>query len=307
MINIHSVNTEKYTCREVQNHELYRMDVTRGNFNNCPVPNCTGGGRDKFGIYRHFCLIHPRADIIINDDGELPKCPKCGMRTSNLEKHLDSYTCKKGTIRRQNKDRQDKQAAAENVKFYVKGKKIERVQHFWYLGRILMEDDNDTPCIDFNLKKERGRWNSITKILKREGANAKCMARFYITVVQSVLLYGADSWTVSKKDHNKLQSFHRRATRYITGMYIRLVDSERWEYPEHDEVLQKCGLFPIETYIQRRRGTLRKYMENYRNDLLQRAETCGRHCRNVHKIMWWKQPHLEKHDMAPLAQFWNVK
>ena len=170
-----------------------------------------------------------------------------------------------------------------------------------------MEDDNDTPCIDFNLKKARGQWNSIAKILKREGANAKCMARFYITVVQSVLLYGADSWTASKKDHNKLQSFHQRATRYITGMHIRLVDSDRWEYPKHDEVLRKCGLFPIETYIQRWRGTLRKYIENYRNDLLQKAETCGRHCRNIRKIMSWKQPHLEKHDMAPLAQLWNVK
>ena len=94
------------------------------------------------------------------------------------------------------------------MKFYVKGKEIERVRHFRYLGRILTEDDNDTPCIDFNLKKARGQWNSIAKILKREGANAKCMARFYITVVQSVLLYGADSWTVSKRDHNKLQSFH---------------------------------------------------------------------------------------------------
>ena len=204
----HSITTNKYVCREVQDTGSYCMDFCRGRFNKCPVPQCTGGGNDKFGFYCHFCLMHPHADIIINEDGELPKCQKCGMRVTDLAKHTDSFTCKRGAPRHSNEVKQDKQSEANDVKFYVDGNEIERVCYFKYLGRVLTEDDNDTMCIDYNLRKARGQWNSIAKILKREGASAKCMAKFYITVVQAVLLYGADTWTVSKKDRNKLQSFH---------------------------------------------------------------------------------------------------
>ena len=106
------------------------MDFEHGKFNQCPVPNCTGGGKDKFGIYRHFCLLHPKDSIVINEDGELPTCNKYGMRTNNMAKHLESYTCKKGTTRRQNKVKQDNQAEAENITFNINGTEIEKVHNF---------------------------------------------------------------------------------------------------------------------------------------------------------------------------------
>ena len=54
-----------------------------------------GGGRDKFGLYRHFCLRHPEADIIIEEDGELPKCDFCGMQAKDLAKHKNLLFVKK--------------------------------------------------------------------------------------------------------------------------------------------------------------------------------------------------------------------
>ena len=186
------------------------------------------------------------------------------------------------------------------------GNEIERVRYFKYLGRVLTEDDNDSTCIDANLRKARNQWNSIAKILKREGANSRCMARFYLTVVQAVLLYGADTWSISNRDNNKLRSFHRRAIRYMTGSHIRTVGEDEWEYPDHDVLLKKCRLFSIDIYLQRRRGTLRKYLETYRKDLLEEAEKCGRHCLNVHKVMWWNQAYLQKQDMPSLSNFWTV-
>ena len=302
----HSVTTNKYVCREAQDTGSYNIDFHRGKFNNCPVPQCTGGGKEKFGIYRHFCLIHPQADIVINEDVELPKCQKCGMRARDLTKHLDTYTCKRGAARRNHEAKQDQQYQANQVKFYVDGNEIERVRYFKYLGRVLTEDDNDSMCIDANLRKARNQWNSIAKILKREGANSKCMARFYLTVVQAVLLYGADTWSISNRDNNKLRSFHRRAIRYMTGSHIRTVGEDEWEYPDHDVLLKKCGLFSIDIYLQRRRGTLCKYLETYRKDLLEEAEKCGRHCLNVHKVMWWNQAYLQKQDMPSLSNFWTV-
>ena len=100
------------------------------------------------------------------------------------------------------------------------GKNLERVEEFKYLGRILRQDDDDTKCINNQIKKARQKWNAIAKILKREGSNAKTMAKFYMAIVQAVLLYGSDSWTINKANWKKLNSFHKRATRYMTGEHI---------------------------------------------------------------------------------------
>ena len=50
------------------------------------------------------------------------------------------------------------QAAAGDVVFLVGGRPIERVSTFKYLGRVLDEADDDTKCIDAQLKKARKRW-----------------------------------------------------------------------------------------------------------------------------------------------------
>ena len=303
----HSItNNNKYACREVQDTGRYNLPFRHGRMNKCPVPGCTGGGRDKFGIYRHFCLIHPQATIVIDEDGMLPKCQICGMRVSgDISKHQNSFTCKRGASRRQNEIKQDRQYDAENVKFYIGDKELERVRYFKYLGRILTEDDDDTRCIEDNLKRARKQWNCIARILKQEGANAQCMAKFYLTVVQAVLLYGADSWTISQRNERKLVSFHRRAVRYLTNTHIRKLDNGKWVHPTHDPLFRKCGLFPMNVYLERRRGTLRKYLETSREALLQKAENCNKHCFNVRKVMWWKQPFLFKEDMEDMDQdFW---
>ena len=119
---------------------------------------------------------------------------------------------------------------------------LQRVKQFRYLGLIFTEDDNDSVCIQENLKNARKRWNCVAKILKTEGANAKCMAKFYITIVQAVLLYGADSWVVTQRYLSKLRSFHNRAIRYITGKHIRKRSEHAWEYPNHTVLLKECRL-----------------------------------------------------------------
>lgn len=119
---------------------------------------------------------------------------------------------------------------------------LEQVTNFVYLGGRLNQDDNDTPCIEANISKARKQLGSIAGLLKREGANAVLMARFYSAVVQSILLYGADSWVISQRDLSKLRSFHLRAVRYITGELIRKTEDNVWVYPDHVKLLKKSRI-----------------------------------------------------------------
>ena len=128
------------------------------------------------------------------------------------------------------------------------------------------------------------------------------MAKFYLTIVQSVLLYGAESWCISQGDLNRLNSFHLRVVRYLTGQHIRKKNEYEWEYPDHDKLLKQCGLVRIETYIQRRRGTLYKYLEDNKPDILKEAKQSKRHCKNVNKIMWWNQKWIKRSEMQRISK-----
>lgn len=305
MLQQHQKKPEQYLYRQVGTAARYCVEVVKGVHNKCPVPECTGGSKDKFGMYRHFCFRHPEATIVVAADGELQRCNLCGMFAMNMGKHQTTSTCKKGRGRRSNEILQDRQADGEKVTFMVYGKKLERVSEFRYLGRTLVDNDDDTKCIEEQIRRARQKWNSIAKILKREGANAMTMAKFYLAVVQAVLLYGAESWTITEWNWKKLRSFHRRAVRYMTGCHIRKTADDRWEYPNHEALQETCGLFSIETYVQRRRGTLRKYLEENRLDLLKEAMEMTAPSKNSHKVLWWQQEYLTKIEMAKMTNFWK--
>ena len=100
----------------------------------------------------------------------------------------------------------------------------------------------------------------------------------------------------------ELRSFHNRAIRYMTGQHIRK-NEEEWSYPVHEELLKICRLFPIEIYIERRRGTLLEYLKKHRPGLLQEVRYITKHYRNVRKILWWEQPCIVRLRSETLSNF----
>ena len=303
----HNLKPERYLYSEKETQTTsssFKVKIIRGKRNKCPIPGCPGESKDKFGMYRHFCLKHVETNLIIDGDGQCERCNKCGMFAINMAKHQKTVTCEKVQGRRKNEDLQNKQAAAETVGFKVYGKDLEQVKDFRYLGRTINNNDDDTDCIHTQIKKARKQWNSLSKILKNEGSNAKTMAKFYMAVVQAVLLYGAESWTITERNWKRLESFQNRAVRYMTGKHIRKNGDGSWSYPNHYLLEKECGLFPIRTYIKRRRGTLRKYLEDNREPLLEEAKKLTAPARNSQKVLWWRQSFISKEEMKNMQNFW---
>ena len=256
---IHKIDSFSYCIAARPITGTFSTSIETGIRNLCPVAECSGSATNRYRMYRHFAYIHPEATLIV-DGVSLPKCSLCKMHHKNMDKHMNTDICKTLQGRRINEEKERLQAEAEDVNFFVNGIEIERVTHFNYLGRRVDQDDSDSNCIQTNIRKARKQWSSISKLLKREGANAVIMTRFYRTIVQSVLLYGAESWTPKRSDIRKLNSFHHRAARYMTRVHIKFVN-EKWIFPDHSELLKKCGMVEIERYIEARRYTLRGYVE----------------------------------------------
>ena len=88
------------------------------------------------------------------------------------------------------------------------------------------------------------------------------MGYFYKAIVQSILLYGAETWVISEKNMRKLRSFHRRCARFIVNRHITCKSDGTWTYPHSETVLEDAGLLKIEEYIQKRRDTIFDFVRN---------------------------------------------
>ena len=100
----------------------------------------------------------------------------------------------------------------------------------------------------------------------------------------------AESWTISKLNMNRLNSFHNRVVRYLTRSHIKKLDDGRWEYPDHEKLREKCKVQEMRTYIERRRKTLRTFLEKERPKLWEEMQNTRAPARDVKKILWWEQP-----------------
>ena len=70
---------------------------------------------------------------------------------------------------------------------------LERVEVYKYLGRLLVQDDDNMQAIWEQLRKERGVWARVGQVLCGENTSPKVAAKFYKAVVQAVLLYGSET------------------------------------------------------------------------------------------------------------------
>ena len=82
-----------------------------------------------------------------------------------------------------------------------------------------------------NIRKARAIWGRLARILGREGADLKVTRSFYTAVTQQVLLFGAESWVLTKRMESDLGAFQGRVARRLTGQLPRRGRDRKWFYP----------------------------------------------------------------------------
>ncbi len=179
-------------------------------------------------------------------------------------------------------------ALALRQQFTLHGDVLERVEVFRYLGRLLSQDDGDIQAVQSQLRKARGMWARIGQVLQKENAPPRVSAKFYKAIVQSVLLYGSETWTLSPAALARLEGFHIRAAYRMAKEHVpRWGPRQQWVYPPSDKVLEECGMHTIEHYIDVQRETIAKYVVD-RSIYAECKETDRRHGL-VPRWWWWEQ------------------
>ena len=259
----------------------------------CPVPDCPGSLTRPWNVRRHFRDRHPLDNVTIPGEGTLPRCPACDMQTNfrTAPGHQQTALCRKGAERKAQYAAAVKNARALEVEFTAYGEPLEQVDVFKYLGRLLAMDDNDMQAVRHNLRKARGVWKRFSVLLRRENLPPRVCGMFYKAVVQSVLLYGSETWTLSASSMKCLEGFH-----YLAACRMARVNRPRrargdgtsWTYPSKDAVFDEVGLFPIAHYIRVRRQAVAAYIVN--RPIFKQCKDAERRPGSRPHLFWWEQP-----------------
>ena len=256
----------------------------------CPRPGCNFSSYNikphitRTTMRRHFCTKHMADTIIIEEEGNFEKCIKCGFsgKSTNNAKHWATKTCIDMSRKRVSYFQKYDKRNALNTKFEINGKSINRVREFKYLGRVLHERDDDQFAASRQLQRARSKWNRIAGVLKTQGVGSKIMGYFYKAIVQAVLLYGSESWTLSKNKLREFSSFHNRVARYLCNDHIRPLEDGTYYVPSTEDVLEKAGLFTIEHYIRIRRATVSNFVKGR-----EIYDECKAQSSMNNRTVWW--------------------
>ncbi len=96
--------------------------------------------------------------------------------------------------------------------------------------------------------------------MRAENASPHVCGVFYKATVQSLLLFGSETWNVSPVSLKSLEGFHIWAAWRMAGKRPLKFPDGTWTYPNLTEVLDKVGLKTIAHYIGVRRQHVASYI-----------------------------------------------
>jgi hypothetical protein len=256
----------------------------------CPYPGCTGRLRDGWMMRRHFRDLHLMDLVKVPKEGRFDRCKRCGMQVHPLyPRHWLSKECQVGVERWRQQEAAVTAALVLRQQFTIHGNVLERVEVYKYLVRMMAQDNDDTQAVRAQLRKARATWARVGKVLRGENTPPTVAAKFYLGIIQAILLYGSKTWVISLQAMARLEGFHIRAAwRMAQKHKLRRGPQKEWVYPKSEDVLRECGMKSIAEYIQIRRQTIAVYVAT--RPILQECRQGEQQSRAVPHRWWWEQP-----------------
>ena len=87
------------------------------------------------------------------------------------------------------------------------GEKVEIVTDFTFLGSIVTVDGDYSHKIKTHLFFERKAMTNLDSILKSRGITLLTNVHIVKAMVFSVVMYGCESWTIEKTEHQRIDAF----------------------------------------------------------------------------------------------------
>ena len=115
---------------------------------------------------------------------------------------------------------------------------IDEVEDFAYLGSNISKDGGSDQDIRVRIGKARTAFTILTPVWRSKVISRKTKLRIFNTNVKSVLLYGSETWRVTKANSTKLQTFINKCLRSIMGIHCPevITNEELWTTTEQERI-----------------------------------------------------------------------
>jgi Reverse transcriptase (RNA-dependent DNA polymerase)/Endonuclease/Exonuclease/phosphatase family len=105
---------------------------------------------------------------------------------------------------------------SENIE--VEGDVLEEVEDFCYLGSVIANNGSCDKEIRVRLGKANATFGRLNTVWRDKGLSISTKTRLYRALVLTTLLYGAETWAMTKANLKKLEAAHHRWMRKILGV-----------------------------------------------------------------------------------------
>lgn len=102
---------------------------------------------------------------------------------------------------------------------------LKQVREFKYLGVTMDSRGGTEKAIRARVSAAWAKWRELSGVINDKKMPRKLKIKLYNSVIRPVLLYGAEVWTMGKKEERILESTEMRMLRRIKGVTLR--DRER--------------------------------------------------------------------------------
>ncbi|KAL9978171.1 hypothetical protein ACROYT_G015662 [Oculina patagonica] len=115
---------------------------------------------------------------------------------------------------------------------------IDEVEDFAYLRSNISKDGGSDQDIRVRIGKARTAFTILTPVWRSKVISRKTKLRLFNTNVKSVLLYGSETWRVTKANSAKLQTFINKCLRSIMGIHWPevITNEELWTTTEQERI-----------------------------------------------------------------------
>ncbi|KAH7706674.1 hypothetical protein AAVH_26088 [Aphelenchoides avenae] len=134
-------------------------------------------------------------------------------------------------------------------RIYLEGEEIRRTSKYVYLGQQLTEDHSANMDGEIG-RRRKAAWlsfNNIQEVLKRM-SDSKLRANLFNSTVLPALLYGCETWTLTKRQEDKLSTTERAMERRVLGIAM-------WDQERNEAVREQTGF--ADAVVEARKRKLR--------------------------------------------------
>lgn len=128
------------------------------------------------------------------------------------------------------------------------GQELEKVGKFCYLGDVLSEQGGVGEAVRTRVKCAWKKWRELAPLLLMKTAPMRLKGSVYSACVRRAMLYGSETWAVTRSEVRILERAEMRMLRWIAGVSLKERRTNEW-------VRGVLGVEPIGDVL--RRGRMR--------------------------------------------------